>query len=708
MSSYRKLVDLGQPERLKEVREYNRDYELNRIINPEHYCKYQAFSINPAMFNELKAKQKFNDYDLSTVNDIVKQFRPKPDDIKKILEASSNITKEQVITEKFTLTRETNARVRYLCDEIILRNIQIGTLSDELKNEKSGRALYESEIARVTKELNRRKGQKEKIDEKVAEKKETSANKEKKTKDSEGSQLEKKDNKPKSTDLLFSTDDINVLKANQTKQLEIWEKKCKALENELERRKDFDMLLESYVASVQMDEKYRSKTRELNKLLEVKDSELVKAKEVILLKENEKMELVKSNNILNSTMKNLNDELIKSEINLIDLKKRLQEQGEEKLNRVLELSKLKEMIALRENENMELAKSNNILHDTVKSLSHEFDQSKLNLAELKLLFKKNEEEFDRVLKENKNKKMPEKKDQVTETLDLVKEKDTVHYGEVDLKLVYLMETLNELKDQASSYFKDQGFHRKKFTKAIFSLKKMLNLRMSSKRINKGVKESNKVSTNKLIKQEPILKSTDDVEKYLSSEDENRVLEECMELRQVVRELRDHLKVDFVKETSKLLTETLKEQLKLIAKENSLNLQNQAKTTFNSLTTKISSRIKEIEPSKTFSIPSSNATQQPKNVDTSSSRPSKVSERQNTMVLERLNILSKLPITYENNMIETLNQEDREIFAFHFVLTDTERSKLGKWWIHSCYLDHRHMMRSLEFAMTKWVVCSRGA
>jgi uncharacterized protein (UPF0335 family) len=66
------------------------------------------------------------------------------------------------------------------------------------------------------------------------------------------------------------------------------------------------------------------------------------------------------------------------------------------------------------------------------------------------------------------------------------------------------------------------------------------------------------------------------------------------------------------------------------------------------------------------------------------------------------------ITYENNLITALSIEAREKFAFGFVLNDSQRQAVGKWWIHACYLDRSHMKRLLHFATTKYVVVARVA
>jgi flagellar biosynthesis GTPase FlhF len=70
------------------------------------------------------------------------------------------------------------------------------------------------------------------------------------------------------------------------------------------------------------------------------------------------------------------------------------------------------------------------------------------------------------------------------------------------------------------------------------------------------------------------------------------------------------------------------------------------------------------------------------------------------------MLRKLPentITYENNLIMCLPIDQREVFAFGRMLTDSERIAVGRWWIHSCYLDRSHMLRMLYFSTNKFVI-----
>jgi hypothetical protein len=720
MQTYRKLSNLERVNKV--ILDHNADYIANLSFKPEDRPKYQAFVIEPNMFLDLKEKSHFKDYDLSGMNKILKQFAPTPTEVSSVLALIKDLTIEKAVIDKFRVIRDDGIKVRYLCDEIIVRDIELQVLQNKIKKLQSNQIELEKEIKEKRK---KEKDQREDSNVPLAQKGKGS----KKSEPIDVKTVEVEKGLPldvvKKTEigdntLIYSKKDVEMLKASQTKSIQEWESKVAVLKKQLSEMSDYEDIRKDLVLHMGASVAYVSKISDLiTSLREEKEKSKALEETILLLKQNSKAaehHYLSLDTIHKQTVKEKSD----LEDKILDQAKRL----------------------------AEMVNTNQLNLGEIEVLKTKLTQSMdVNNGLIEEIEKRKKEDYNQMLLEIK--RQNERMDQATNTEEDSQADLKSNFVYLADKLTYLNVSLDELKQEAKIYFGQHFSLKKVFLKKINQLKKMFRHRLSAdkplkhkniQRDNKekGGKENEDKQSVQQKKEEKKRKEEEKEEeekekekKEEKSEGEKFETRTCKEiiddfenfsttpltLSQELSDMKLFLDSfqkkflgDLIERSNMYSKVVLKEELKELKKELS---NNQLKVTsklssdilslrqFGSASTETKPLVSTlthftISPSKQHQQANPFPTKMIKSVD------------RGQAVSDRLQVLLKLPISYENNLLLDLSQEDREIFAFHFILTDVERLKMGQWWVHSCYMDNRHMLRSLEMAMTKWVVCSRGA
>jgi hypothetical protein len=703
MQTYRKLSNLERDNKL--ISDHNADHIANLSFKSEDRPFYQAFVIEPNMFLDLKEKSHFKDYDLSEMNKILKQFKPTPTEISSIIPLIKEMTIEKAVVDRFKSIREDGIKVRYLCDEIIVRDIRLQVLDKKIKKLQSNQIELEKEIKEMKKkETDLRKDSNVPIAQKGKGSRKPEPIGAKVVEVEKGlpldvSQKEKeKEKEIGDNTLIYSKKDVEILKANQTKSIKEWESKVVVQKQQLDQMADYEDIRKDLVLHMGASVAYVSRISDLTQSLrgETARSEGLE-KTILLLKQNQ---ITAENRY--SSLNNTHETTVK------------------------EKSDLKDKILDQTKQLTEIMNTNQFNLSEIEALKAKLTQSTdINNSLMEKIDKKEKEDYEKMLLEIKRR--DERIDQTTNTEEEYREVADLKsdYGDLEDKLTYLNVSLEELKQEAKIYFGQHFSLKRVFLKKIDQLKKMFRHRLPTSKTQKyKIIQKNKEKRGKENEDKQSVKQEERTE-IEEERSESMTLKETivdfensattpLNLSQELLDMKLFLQ-NFQKEFSKDLIEKSNIYSKIILKEELKELKKELSKDQLKVTTKLSSDILSLRQSgsastetkplvSTFTLSSTKQHQQANPFPT---KTIKVVDRRQ-IVSDRLQVLLKLPISYENNLLLNLSQEDREIFAFHFVLTDAERLKMGQWWVHSCYMDNRHMLRSLEMAMTKWIVCSRGA